>query len=152
MDIIIDTNALILLVLGTVNLNNIGRHRRLSVYTEEDFWTVSSLVNDENQLLSTPNTWTEVDNLCNNMRGEDRQRYINVMKHIVSASTEKFITTRSVVEDHYFADIGITDTIILNLAKKCSLLVTGDSALADIAKAHSIEVLDLKAIANLRFS
>lgn len=150
MDIIVDTNALTLLVLGAVNPNNIGRHSKLSIYTQEDFETINNLITKENRLISTPNVWTEVDNLCNRVTGEDRNRYDSVMKKLVKDSHEKFIETGFALNDVYFAILGITDSILLNLAKRCDMLITGDSKLFDYARAHSIVVYDLKEAANRR--
>lgn len=42
-----------------------------------------------------------------------------------------------------FNDLGLTDSLILEYAKNCKLLITSDSQLSDYARANGIEVYDM---------
>ena len=85
------------------------------------------------------------------MCGNDRYGYIEIFKRIVSDSEEKFTATSDAVKSDYFFPVGLADCVTLEAAQQCDLLITGDSQLADYARALSIEVLDLKLEANQRF-
>ncbi|MDF9800022.1 uncharacterized protein YaiI (UPF0178 family) [Catalinimonas alkaloidigena] len=47
------------------------------------------------------------------------------------------------VKSDYFIQVGLTDALILELGKKCDLLISADSTLSDIAIANGIKVFDL---------
>ena len=149
-DVFIDTNALLLLILGTINKRNIGNHPRLSVYTNSEFYAISELLGKNTRLVSSPNVWTEVDNLCNNIRGDDKIKYQTVLREIIKNSFEKFISSETGVELENFYYIGLTDSIVIELAKTCDILISGDSKMSDYARALGIKVLDLKGLANQR--
>lgn len=44
--------------------------------------------------------------------------------------------------------VGLTDALIIDLAKHCTILITADSTLSDLAIANGITVYDLVQIRN----
>ena len=48
-------------------------------------------------------------------------------------------------------DLGITDTLLLQVAKQCQLLITNDSRLSDYAIANGVLVYDMVKERNNRF-
>ena len=152
MDVFVDTNALTLLLLGATNINYIESHPKLSVYTKEDYLLLQSYVCSPHRIVTTPNIWTETDNHCNGLNGSDRYSYLGLFRKIVSDSLEKFVTTNDAVKSDYFLPVGLADCITLDAAQECDLLITGDSQLADYARGLSIEVVDLKLVANIRLA
>ena len=150
-DIIIDTNALVLYILGSINPNYIGEHKRLSIYELEDFDWLSYTISRAKRIITCPNIWTEVDNLCNKLVGEDKYFYYQFIQEIQKNSDEKYKETKLICKQNYkegyFYEIGLTDSIILELAKKCDLLITNDSDLEKQAKANDIKVYNVKTLA-----
>ncbi len=67
--IVIDTNALVILVLGLMDPRLIEGHKRTSIYDARDFDDLLTRIGDVKQLLIIPNVWTEVDNLLNGFTG-----------------------------------------------------------------------------------
>ncbi|MEM6845546.1 MAG: hypothetical protein AAF632_25250 [Bacteroidota bacterium] len=142
--ILIDANALTLLIIGLIDSGQITKHRRTSVYTEEDFHKLLRVIQDFNNLLILPNIWTETDNLLNNfLIGNFKWPYIQVLEKLVSKTTEKYLSSETGVNSDYFIDIGLTDSLIIGLREEFELLITADTKLSDIAKAHGITVYDL---------
>ncbi len=148
--IIIDTNALILLIVGLMDPEKIPKHKCLSIYEKQDFIDLVDIIGDFNRLIMLPNVWTEVDNLLNGFTGEDKYLYIQVFKNIFKRSTEYYIATISGAEHYSFIDIGLTDSLLLQISSNNDFLVTSDSRLADFAKAHGIQVYDIVESRNLR--
>ena len=151
-DLLIDTNSLILYILGTVNPEYFAdnrKHDRISAFSKKEFDFLCSIIASHQRLVSSPNVWTEVDNLCTNyIHGDDKYRYIQIMNSLISNSFEKYLETATVLTDYEcFYRIGVTDSILLKLAQECKTLVTADSKLSDSAHALGINVVDLKAIA-----
>ncbi|MDF9800021.1 hypothetical protein OKW21_005284 [Catalinimonas alkaloidigena] len=63
MKILIDSNALVLLIIGLIDQNLIPKHKRTSIYRKKDFERLLNVIKDFNHLIVLPNIWTEVDNL-----------------------------------------------------------------------------------------
>lgn len=148
--ILIDTNALIILILGRINPKLINSHRRTSIYDEQDYYNLVNFINDPSKILTLPNILTEVDNLLNSDLGNNHYRYVQVFLDFLRHSSEKYFETKRIFESQQFMTLGLTDSAILEVAKDCEYLITADSKLSDFAKANSINVIDLVQIKNLK--
>ncbi len=150
--IIIDSNSLIVLVLGLIDPNLISKHKKTSIYEEQDFTDLLTVIKDFKNLLVLPNIWTEVDNLLNRFTGSYRYIYVKRLTELIKNSSEKYLHSNIAVESPYFSSLGITDSLILELAKECSFIVTSDSELSDYAIANGIKVYDMVKIRNKKFN
>ncbi len=146
--ILIDTNALIVLILGLINPNLVDSHPRTSIYVKQDFHDLLLRINDLDRLIVLPNVWTEVDNLLNDFRGNRKYRYVKTITEAIKASTEQYIESVKAIENSTFYDLGLTDSLLLEKAKSCTLLITSDSTLSDYAIANGISVYDMVKIRN----
>jgi len=148
---LIDSNALIVLILGLKDTKLIPKHKRTSIYYEQDFYDLQAVIEDIRNLVVLPNNWTEVNNLLNNFKGDYKQEYIYKITDTIKNSTEKYIPSNFAVENFAFIELGITDTLILECAKECKLIITSDSKLSDYANALGFKVFDLVKNRNDRF-
>ena len=149
--IVIDSNALVVLILGLMDENLIEKHKRTSVYTKNDFLKLCHVIQSFENLVVLPNIWTEVDNLLNNFSGGYKRDYVLKIKELVSLTSEKYLKTNVATKTFIFENIGLTDALILELAKDCELLITSDSQLSDFAIANGIIVYDMKKERNKDF-
>ena len=140
--IIIDTNALVVLIIGLIDPKLIKNHRRTSIYTIEDYNKLLLVIGDIGRLVVLPNIWTEVDNLLNNFIGY-KYEYVVKISEIIKNTSEKYFESELATNCEAFFDLGLTDTLILECAKKCKLLITSDSKLSDYAIANGILVYDM---------
>ena len=53
--IVIDTNSLVILIVGLLDINLIGTHKRTSIYEESDFYNLVDYIQDINNLIVLPN-------------------------------------------------------------------------------------------------
>lgn len=147
--IIIDTNCLIVYVLGFINPALINTNKNTSIYDETDFPLLLKLIKSPDNLLILPNIWTEVDNLLNrSLTGNNKYLYINRIRTIMNDNVEKYIESIEATKNVNFYQLGITDTLILEEAKNCQLLITSDGDLSDRASAQGIKVFDLSKYKN----
>lgn len=149
---LIDTNALVVLILGIIDPRLIGTHRRTSIYDENDYFDLIAAIGGLEKLVVLPNVWTETDNLLNGTIPNRQFEYVQVLKQVVSKTTEEFLSSKHAVESEVFYHLGITDTLLLNYAPKCDLLITSDSMLSDHARSRGIRVFDIVANKNARLS
>jgi len=150
--ILIDANALVVLLLGFMNPSLINTHKRPSIYEKQDFDDLVFVIEKFENLLVLPNVWTEVDNLLNNFTGNRRYLYIEKLTETLKLVSERYIPTLHAIDDLAFIDLGVTDTLLLQVAKQCQLLITADSVLSDYAIANNILVYDMVKNRNSRFA
>ncbi len=150
--ILIDTNALIILILGQIDSRLIDTHRRTSIYEEQDYYDLLSVIVKIENLIVLPNVWTEVDNLLNGFNGEQKYQYITKITETIKSTSEQFMSSLIGVNSDSFFDLGLTDSLLLNLAKECELLITTDSSLSDYAIANGIKVFDIVKNRNSRLN
>ncbi|GHB72112.1 hypothetical protein [Persicitalea jodogahamensis] len=140
---IIDSNALVVLIVGLIDPNLLKNHKRTSLYDEDDFLELLNVVGDLGQVVILPNVWTEVDNLLNSFSGHYKYSYITNIAALIASTTEKYVPSATVTDGYEFYDLGLTDALILGEAKNGQLLITSDSMLSDYAVANGIQVYDL---------
>lgn len=141
--ILIDTNALVILLIGLIDPRLFKSHKTTSIYEEQDFFDLLVVIGDIKRLVVLPNVWTELDNLLNNFGGNYKYSYIEQITKTIQVTTERYIESVKATESFTFFEIGLTDTLLLEVAKECQLLVTSDSRLSDYAMASGIPVYDL---------
>ena len=141
---VIDTNAIVLLIVGLIDKNLINRHKRTSNYTKEDFNELSFLIRNPSLLIVPTNIWTVVDKLLNDFRGLHKSEYYLLLKNLIIKTTEEYIASQNIIEDKSFRTVGVTDSILLNLSIKSGHLITSDYALTNIARTKGVKVYNLQ--------
>ena len=140
---LIDTNSLIILLVGLIDPKLINSHKRTSIYEEQDFYDLVSVIERIESLIVLPNVWTEVDNLLNNFNKGHKEKYIHHVIETIKSTTEIYLETKTATKSNGFYDLGITDSLLLEHSKECELLITSDSYLSDYALANGIKIFDL---------
>ncbi|OGF58921.1 MAG: hypothetical protein A2Y62_04520 [Candidatus Fischerbacteria bacterium RBG_13_37_8] len=147
--IILDTNVFLLFIMGLLNPEKISSHKRTSIFTVNHFTYLEAVIRNYKNILICPNIITEIDNLLqNSFTGDDKFRYLIITKEIFTKSIEKYYESKIVITDWEYERLGITDAVILRMAKEADLLVSGDSTLCDYAKSLGITILDFKKYVN----
>lgn len=62
--VVIDTNLLVLLVVGSASRSYIRKHKRLSDYTSEDFDMLSLILSEFSEIVFLPHILAEVSNIA----------------------------------------------------------------------------------------
>jgi rRNA-processing protein FCF1 len=146
--ILIDSNTLIVLLLGLIDPKLLKTHKTTSIYDEEDFFELLRVIEDFNQIIVLPNIWTEVDNLLNSFGGNYKYQYILRITELIKNTSENYIDSITGSQCESFFDLGLTDSIVLEQAKTSKLLITSDSKLSDYAISYGIKVYDLVKVKN----
>ncbi len=141
--ILIDTNSLIIFLIGLIDPKLIKSHKRTSIYEEQDFNDLVSFIGDIKKLVVLPNVWTEVDNLLNDFNRGHKENYIEEITNTIKLTSEIYLTSEVATKSDGFYDLGLTDSLLLEHSKNCELLITSDSKLSDYAIANGVQVFDL---------
>lgn len=122
----IDANLLLLLVVGSVSLDAIGRHRRLREFTEEDYSILLHQIDQVDRVLVTSNTLTETSNLLG-LHGEpERSRFFERFRFIIEQTDEIVVTGVNASRNNNFTRLGLTDAALLEVATHETPIITVD--------------------------
>ncbi len=122
--ILIDTNILLLYIVGAVDINLIRNFGRTAEFAENDFYVVSKFVDYFDIKITTPHILTEVSNLFGNRKSLQAalSKYIELAKKF-------FLESKKVAETKTFLQFGLADAAISETAKNSYLVVTNDNPL-----------------------
>ena len=122
---LIDTNLLVLLVVGRVGREHIARHRRLRAYTAEDYDALVDLIG-RIDLLLTPNTLTETSNMLSQHREPDRSRFLEMLRRLIQGSREVVVSSEVAASNTEFVRLGLTDATLIEAVTEDTPLLTVD--------------------------
>jgi hypothetical protein len=126
--LLIDTNLLLLYLVGRTNKNRIQTFKRTQQYTIDDFDLLEILVSRFATLITTPHLLTELSNLAT-LQGTERSRLNALFKQIVEQTQEFYDESRRIVSDAAFNRLGLADAAITTLCRRNVLVLTDDLAL-----------------------
>lgn len=123
----IDSNLLVLLVVGSVDRELIAKHRRTRRFTPEDYDRLLTL----NRVFVTPNTLTEASNL---LKSQDT-RFQDGLRILIEESEEIVVASVTAVRHGAFSRLGLTDAALLGIISTERPLITVDLDLFNAALA-----------------
>ena len=122
----IDTNLLILRVVGDVGRDLIQKHKRLETFTAEDYDNLLDLLGGVTQVLVTPNTLTETSNLLGQHGEPERSQFLDRLKILIENSREVVVASAKASANSAFLRLGLTDSALLEIVSASTPLVTTD--------------------------
>jgi rRNA-processing protein FCF1 len=148
--LIIDTNILLLWMLGSVDRELVPRFKRTQQFDPSDFDLLCRLLSFlSSKVVASPNVLPEVTNLANSLSGQARLRFWAEFRSRVRTVSEIYVPSADAVENPRFGRLGLTDCSILSIATSAKVLVlTDDLALAGALESHSTDVINFN---HLRF-
>jgi len=124
--LILDTNLLLLLVVGTASKKYISRHKRLRAYSEMDFDLLIRIISDAPAILVTPNTLTETSNLIGHIDEQARTKIFMVFCDFIRSADEHYCESRQAIARKEFVRLGLTNSVLLHEATDSFILLTAD--------------------------
>lgn len=110
----IDTNLLILLIVGTTSRYYIARHKRCAMFELEDFdFLIRLLITAD--VISTPNTLTEASNLLRQIDEPARSEIGLVFQAYIRGARECYVESSNAIKRKEFIRLGLTDAALLQL-------------------------------------
>ena len=128
-DVILDTNLLILLVVGLASPDYVGKHKRLGDYTADDFDLLSDILSRVARIIVTPNILTETSNLAVQIPEPARSHIAETFGAIVNGVDERYVPSRQAAGRPEFARLGLSDAAVLEMADEDATLLTADQGL-----------------------
>lgn len=147
--LVIDTNLLIMLIVGSCDIKYITRFKRTSNYIEEDFKLITDFIRLFDDIVATPNIFTEVCNLCLTLNSETNNALYRTFSGIIKSLNEQYIPSIRVSSDTAFFSFGISDTATLELCRQGRLLLTDDLPLYGYITSQGMDAVNFNHIRSL---
>ena len=127
--LLLDTNLLVLLIVGSVNRDRIARFKRTTDYSSADWDLLTGMLEQISQRYTLPHVLAEVSALTD-MKGPELGVARTVLLRLVGQLREIQITSANASGTPLYTRLGLTDAAIGEAARRhrCSVL-TNDSAL-----------------------
>lgn len=140
--ILVDTNILLLYVVGAVNQDRIVQFKRTRQFTSEDYRTLCKILVQFPKRMTTPNIVTEVNSLVNQLGEPERTRCLSAYGHLLSKFDETYIPSKTVVTNDGFVKFGLTDCGILEIAQDQYLVLTDDFRLSAHLQNQNVDTIN----------
>ena len=123
---LIDTNLLVLFVVGTTKRELIAKHRRLREFCVDDYDLLVRTISPVEQIVVTPNTLTETSNLLAQHNEPQRSQFLDVLRQIIERSKEFTVASERASRNRAFLRLGLTDAVLLEVVSADTPLLTVD--------------------------
>lgn len=129
--VILDTNILLVYLVGCIDLRLISSFKRTSSrFCEDDFEVLNQIFSKFKKFITTPNILTEVSNLGGQLNGDYKIKFFEILSRFIEQTPEQYVKSSDIAIDIDFIKFGITDRGILELSKDDYLIITDDFKLS----------------------
>jgi len=148
--VVIDTNLLVLLIVGLASPHYILKHKRVEPdFTPDDFELLGLKIAEFSDIVTLPHILAETSNLIRQHGNPELGHILSTFRSFIERTVEIPATSLNGARDEEFESLGLTDAVIVQF---CGLeidgakptLLTTDTRLADHAKSRGYSVFDYK--------
>jgi hypothetical protein len=140
--LLIDTNLLLVLIVGAHDRSQIERFKRTRAYTADDYDLLTRFIGAFGELAVTPNVLTEVSNLAGQLAEPLRGRVLSSLALLTVQVSERYFPSSDVVREPDFLRFGLTDVSIVFTAREKVAVLTDDLALYLKLSAEDVYVVN----------
>ena len=140
--LLVDTNLLVLYLVGQTNRSRISNFKRTHCFAPEDYDLLEWLIARFSQLVSTPHILTEASNLTR-LAGRELVELRSNFKMVAERMVELYEPSKLVVSDPCFIQLGLTDAAI---ARQRLLVLTVDLDLYLLLEQRGVDVINFNHI------
>lgn len=124
--IIIDTNLLVLLIVGKTNPNLIEKHKRTRIFQREDYNLLINILMNYDEIVVTPHILTETSNLISQTDESTGKALKKTLSGLLQSQREEFEPSVDLAKHHAYLKLGLTDSAIIKLTASDIPLITTD--------------------------
>jgi hypothetical protein len=147
--VLLDTNLLLLFVIGSYRRDIISEFKRTAQYTLADFELVVKILKFFRTKLTTPNILTEVDNLARQLPKNQYAAFSKTLKGIIENTFEKYVSSAEASRSDVYAALGLTDTITHDYPDEI-LVITDDFELYNRLGSKNRDAININHIREFR--
>ncbi len=144
--LLIDTNLLLLLLIGSLNPSLIGKNKITASqgFDEKDFNQLRNFAGNFQKLITTPHILTEVSNHAEKIKGADHLKFLQQFTSLIESERmkEHSESSKLLAKTDAFVRFGLTDAAISHLANKNFLVLTTDRTLPGYLSRKGVGVIN----------
>lgn len=140
--VVLDTNVLLLFLVGETDPQLIPGIRRLSRYTIDAYWALKHRLDRRSRLVITPHVLAELSNLSfQDFTGDLRRRYLHIVRRVLSDFIEAAVSKDTILRHPLLEKVGVTDVSLAEAgAKPNTVVVTDDFRAAGLLQKQGCRV------------
>ena len=144
LSVALDSNLLLLLVVGMTSRHFVEKHKRLQAFTAEDFDLLQEQLSVATEIVVTPNTLTETSNLIDHIADPARAQIYSTLRSVLNSpnTSERFVPSIQASEEQALPRLGLTDCVLLKVCASGIPLMTVNLKLYLAAVARGDKVLN----------
>src|ERR1035437_820999 len=143
--VLVDTNLLVLFLVGRVNRRRILNFKRTGDFVIEDYDLLVRRIAWFGKLIATPHVLSQVSDLTD-LTGNELTAIRELFKVLVEKGEESYDTSRLLVGDPAFKRLGLTDAAIATVCSRGVLVLTADAELHVALQERGIDALNFNHI------
>lgn len=134
----LDSNLLLLLVVGMTAKELIGKHKRLRAFMADDYDLLMDQLSVAAEIVVTPNTLSETSNLIDYISDPARSAIYGRLRALlnVASTRESYVGSSVAAARSELPRLGLTDCALLELSTQGTPLITVDLHLYLAAQAQ----------------
>jgi rRNA-processing protein FCF1 len=140
--ILLDTNILLLLLVGRFDPSRITRFKRTAMFVEEDYHLLARLLTRFDPILTTPTILAEVNSLSGQLPEPVRSQYFQELSREIPSFREDFVESRELAALQEFVRFGLTDCGVVRMARDRYPILTDDFRLSQHLGKSGFEVIN----------
>ena len=145
--IVLDTNILILLAVGSFDQNQISKFKRTQNFELTDFLLLRDFVSEFKKIIVTPNVLTELSNLTDKWNKQTTNyRFFKYLAELIKKLEERTFDSRFLADKTAFVKLGLTDCSLSELGQEQLLVLTDDLELAHFLETQKLPCLNFNHI------
>ena len=149
--VFLDTNLLVLLLVGLVNVERVRNFKRTQDFTVEDFHLLQSLVRWFGvPLIATPHVLSQVSDLTD-LPGREGRSIRELFKATVEMMEEQYDTAKQLVRTPLFDRFGLGDASVAAVCQRNILVLTADLQLQIALEGVGLDALNFNHIRALKW-
>jgi hypothetical protein len=124
--LLLDTNLLLLLVVGMTSRSYIARHKRLTAFTEQDYDALVDILSNIGEVVLTPHTLTETSNLAAYIQEPAKGQILHTLRSVIAETSEHHVPSTRSAQRPEFLRLGLTDATLIEASAADTVVLTAD--------------------------
>lgn len=150
--VLVDSNLLLLLLVGSFNRELITRFRRTAAFLPEDYDLVLKITGYFSQVLTTPHILAEVSNLAGQLPSDLKPGWFAIFAETIGTLVENYVPSVDLATLPQFRKFGLTDTGIMHDAQNRYLVLTAAFPLSNYLESIGSPVLNYNHIRGMAWT
>ena len=149
--VFVDSNLLVLLLVGRLNADRIQKFKRTRDFTIEDFKILEELIHWFGEpIIATAHVLSQVSDLTD-LSGGEKRSINSLFQALVTKVREDQIAAKDLIESVFFSGFGLADASIAEVCKRDILVMTADVKLQIALGASGLDALNFNHVRALRW-